>query len=170
VNESVILAQGGTRVVPAGQLIQTAQGNVTAAVGFNTLYSATIEDGENLATDVRVVCKTPGIIGNVLAGAITEVVGAPFTGAAVTNPLPFSNGLPAEDDATLRERIRNTRQSRAKGTALALSTNARGVTAADENKTVLSASVVAPRASRPRCTSTMAPVMRNRTPAFRLRR
>lgn len=149
VNESVILAQGGSRVVPAGQTVQTPQGNLSTAATFITLYSANLPDGETEVDNVAVICQQGGVVGNVPLNSITVVVGQPFVGVAVTNPLPFDNGLPAEDDLSLRERIKQARASRAKGTPLALSTNAQGVTAKDENKTVLSASVVVGQENEP---------------------
>lgn len=140
--EAVILGQGGNRLVPAGSVVQTPQGNAGSAVQFSVLYAATIPDGETSVESVTVVAKTPGTIGNVIAGSINAFVTNPFTGAAVTNPLPYSNGLATEDDNTYRERIRDARQSRSRGTALALKTAVTGITALDENKRVISASVV----------------------------
>jgi hypothetical protein len=140
--ESVVLAQGGDRLVPAGTIVQTPQGNVSQSIQFKTLFSSTISDGETSITGVLVVAVTPGISGNVAANAVNGFSSAPFNGATVVNPLPFTNGTPVEDDDTFRERIRQARQSRTKGTALAIQTNAVGVTSTDENKRVLSASVV----------------------------
>lgn len=140
--ESVILAQGGNRVISAGTIVQTPQGNAGSAVQFGVLYAATIPDGETSVESVTVVARTPGTIGNVVAGSINSFASNPFTGASVTNPLPYSNGLATEDDDTYRERIRDARQSRSRGTPLALKTAVVGITALDENKRVISASVV----------------------------
>lgn len=140
--ETVIVAQGGDRPIPAGSLVQTPQGNVGAAVQFTTVYSATIPDGETQLTNVLVQAQKTGIAGNVAAGNISAFVNPPFAGATVTNPLPFANALPSWDDKTYREAIRDVRQSRSKGTALAIETNVIGITAPDENKTVASAAVV----------------------------
>jgi hypothetical protein len=142
--ESVVVAQGGDRQVSAGTIIQTPQGNTSAAIQFKTLFSATIPDGETSISGVIVVAIRPGISGNVAAKAINgwQNGTGPFNGAAVSNPLPFTNGTSVEDDDSYRERIRQARQSRTKGTALAIQTNAVGVSSNDENKRVLSASVV----------------------------
>lgn len=140
--EPVVLAQGGNRLVPAGTVVQTPQGNAGSSVQFSTLFSATIPDGETQLTNVTVVAQLPGTIGNVIAGSIKAFASPPFTGATVTNPLPYSNGKATETDNDYRERIRNVRQSRSKGTPLAITTNVVGITASDENKTVISASVV----------------------------
>jgi len=141
-NESIVLAQGGNRLVPAGTLTQTTQGNVSEAVKFSTLYAGTVPDGEVSVTGVQVVAQRPGLDGNVPAGSINGFSSSPFTGATVTNPLPFSNAIAGEDDRSYRERIRKARQSRAKGTPLAIESGVLGVVALDENKSVLSASIV----------------------------
>jgi len=141
-NESVILAQGGNRLIASGTLVQTPQGNVSTALQFGTLYNATIPDGETVVTDVPAQCSTAGTIGNIPAKVVSSFVTPPFSGAAVTNDNPFSNGLDNEPDNTYRERIRNVRQSASRGTPLALTTAVIGTTATDENKIILSASVV----------------------------
>lgn len=140
--ESVVVAQGGDRTVSAGTVVQTSQGNTSNAIQFKTLFAATIPDGETTITGVLVVATQAGLIGNIAASAINSFSSLPFNGATVTNPLPFTNGTSVEDDDTYRERIRQARQTRTKGTELAVQTNAVGVIANDENKRVLSASVV----------------------------
>lgn len=142
VGESIILAQGGNRVVGANAVVQTAQGNINQSVLYRILYGATIPDGETQIDGVLVVAVQPGLSGNVLDGAIKEFVSPPFNGAICTNPLPFSNGRAVEDQESFRERIRNTRASRSKGTPLAIQTGALGITAPDEAATVLSASLI----------------------------
>lgn len=140
--EAITLAQGGNRLINAGTIVQTPQGNAGTAVQFATLYVATIPDGETSIESITVVARNPGTIGNSIAGAIYSFASSPFTGASVTNPLPYNNGLATEDDDTYRERIRAVRQSRSRGTPLALKTFTTGITALDENKRVISASVV----------------------------
>jgi hypothetical protein len=140
--ESVILAQGGNRVVSSGTIIQTAQGNSADAVQFTVQYQATIPDGETSITGVGVIAKKTGVVGNVSAGAINAFTSSPFSGATVTNPLPFTNGQSAEDDTAYRERLKNIKQSRSKGTNLAIKTSLIGITSSDENKRIVSASIV----------------------------
>lgn len=142
VGETVILAQGGNRIVPSGTIVQTPQGNTADAVQFAVQFQATIPDGETSVTGIGVIAKKTGVVGNVPAGAINVFAAAPFVGANVTNPLPFTNGLSAEDDIAYRERIKNTKQSRSKGTNLAIKTSLIGITSSDENKRVVSASIV----------------------------
>lgn len=140
--ESVILAQGGVREIQSDTIVQTLQGNADDAVGFSLLYSAKIEDGEVEVTGVEVVAKERGTIGNVPANAIKEVVGTPFIGAKATNPLPFTNGLPDQDETSLRDAIKKARQNRTKGTDQALLNAINGVSSPEENKTVIGSSLI----------------------------
>jgi uncharacterized phage protein gp47/JayE len=146
--EAVTLAQGGNRLVAAGTQVQTPQGNATAAATFTTQYAATLPDGEVSIEAIPTICNTPGVVGNVPATAISQFVSTPFSGAAVSNPAPFTNGVGTEDDQSYRERIRLARSSRSRGTPIALKSGVLGVTALDENKRVLGASVVS-RESEP---------------------
>lgn len=147
--ESVILAQGGLRTVPVGQIVQCPQGNLAQATQYRTLYAASIQDGDVLVAGIEVVALKTGVQGNVPAGQISQFSGLPFTGAAVTNPLPINNGLPAESPDQFRERIRAARASRAKATLLAIESNAVGVESADESKRVLAAALVGRTATTP---------------------
>jgi len=144
VNETVTVAQGGDRVVAAGTIVRTSLNNVGPSVNYSITNPATLVDGETEIDGVSIICQQPGTIGNVIAGAISEFSSPPFVGATCTNPLPIDNGQPTENDNSLRERIKATRQSRARGTPLALITNAKGVVAPDENKSVVSANVFQP--------------------------
>lgn len=142
VGESVVVAQGGIRTIGKGAVVKTPQANVADAIEFRTLYNASIPDGETSVSGVVVVAEKPGVIGNVPAGIIKNFSQAPFTGATVTNPLPFSNGRETERDDELRERIRVARKTRAKGTPLAIRAAVDGITASDESKRVTSTSLV----------------------------
>lgn len=141
-SETAILAQGGNRVVGEKTVVVTQQANVSDAIQFKTQYSVTIPDGETLVSGVRVVAQQEGQVGNVPAKAIKQFSTAPFNGASVTNPSPFSNGRETETDDDYRERIRNIRRSRSLGTATAIETAVTGITAPDENKRVSSAKLV----------------------------
>ncbi len=141
VGETVVLAQGGDRLVSTGTLCQTPQGNTGTATQFSVVYPVTIPDGEVVVSGVLVSCQKPGVVGNVPAGNISSFVAAPFTGATVTNTLGFTNGVPDEQDSDYKERIRNIEASKNYGTDLALQTAIIGVTAPDEQKTIASAAV-----------------------------
>jgi hypothetical protein len=141
-SESVVLAQGGDRLVDSGTVVGTLQGNNGSAVKFATTTAVTLNDGEDTIEDVRVLCQTAGIVGNVPAGAIVSFDSAPFTGATVTNPLKVTNGRAAESKEEFRERIKAARRSKMKGTDLAITSNVFGATAQDEEATVISSSFV----------------------------
>lgn len=140
--EGVIVAQGGNRTIGPQTVVQTPQANLSSAITFKTIYSSTLPDGETEITGVLVQAVTPGSNGNVPARAISQFATNPFTGAAVTNPKPFTNGQDTESDDDYRERIKNVIKSRSKGTALAIQTAVLGITAPDENRRVTSTSFV----------------------------
>jgi uncharacterized phage protein gp47/JayE len=141
-NETVILAQAGDRVVAAQTVVQTTQGNITDAVQFSTLFPVVLPDGEDTLTNVQTQCTQAGVVGNVALGAISAFVSSPFTGAAVTNPSPYSNGADVESDDDYRERIRTARQTKTRGTALAITSAVLGLTSADEAGRISSSSLV----------------------------
>ena len=142
-SETVILAQGGNRVVGPNTTVSTPQANTSAAVAFSTLFQKTLPDGETDLENVEVAAQISGNIGNIIAGSISEFGGSPpFDGATVTNPLPFTNGRETESDNDYRERIRDIRSSRQLATTTAIETAVTGITAPDENKRVNSASLV----------------------------
>lgn len=140
-NESVVVGQGGNRLVSSGEIVQTSQSNTNTSLQFATLYDSTVPDGETIIQNVAVVCKTPGTISNIPAGAIVSFSSPPFNGATCTNLVAYANGLDQETEEALRERIENARQSKSLGTDLAITSNALGVTSTTENKQVVSASI-----------------------------
>jgi hypothetical protein len=142
--ETVVLAQGGPRAIPAGSVCQTLAGNASSSVQFKTLYAATLPDGETEVDGVQVVALLPGIGGNVGAGAISSWVSL-GGGLTCVNPLPVTSARAAESNDQLRERIRERRATRARGTVLALVTGVVGATSADENLTITSAAYVGPQ-------------------------
>jgi hypothetical protein len=150
-NETVVLGQGGDRLVEAGQVVGTPQGNSATSILFETTQQATILDGEVSIENISVVSMVAGVIGNVAAGAITYVRSPAFAGLAVINPGPITNGLEIEDDDHYRERIKSIRSNRAKATEGALLGRAYGVQAPDEAAIVTSATMVV----RPNSTTTM---------------
>lgn len=140
--ESVILAQGGNRPIGTDSLVRTPQANITTSVSFRFTYPSVIIDGETTIENVSVIAETPGTIGNVGANAIKEFVTVPFAGATVINTAPFTNGTDLESDDSYRNRIKEARASRIKGTSLAITNSAIGITSPDENKTITSSSLV----------------------------
>ncbi len=141
--EEVVLAQGGNRVIDAGRTVITPQGALSSSVEFSTVVSRTIPDGEVSIEGVAVIAVAPGSQGNVPAGSITAFSGSdPFPGATVTNPGPFISGRDTEKDNDYRERIRQARQTKQRGTDLALETAVSGAISPDENKQISSSKLV----------------------------
>jgi len=141
IGETVVLAQGGNRFIPSNTTVQTAQGASILAVSFSTTAGATIPDGEVQVDGVPVICQTPGTIGNVSIGAISEIVGVAFT-ATVNNPLAFTNGVDADTDQDIQDRIQAYEIAKSKGTDQAIETAVKGLVALDELKKVSSANVI----------------------------
>ncbi len=142
VSETVILAQGGNRVVSIGVVVGTLPGITGAPIKFQTTNKVTVSDGENSLDGVRVVCLTPGISGNAPKGAIQTFDSVPFVGATVTNSVAVFNARPAESKEEFRERIKAVRRSKTKGTNLAILTSVFRANAQDEDATVTSSSLV----------------------------
>jgi hypothetical protein len=140
--ESVILAQGGNRLVEAGTVVLAPSSGIAPDILFSTTENVTLLDGENEITRVPVVSQNTGSRNNVPAGSITEFSGSPFPGASVLNPVRFSTGRDDESDESLRARIKTDRLSRGLGTPLAIRNSTRGATAQDENATIVSNQIV----------------------------
>lgn len=141
-NEEVVLGQGGNRVIMVGQNIGTATNGRTTSVGFQTTKQAVIPDGETYVANVPIICTQPGTLGNVPAESIQNITNPPFAGCTVTNPGRLDNGLDIESDASLLERLRNTRASKSRGTPTAILTAVQGIFDSTESKRVLSAQLV----------------------------
>ncbi len=142
INESVVLAQGGVRSIPAGTVVSAPASGASPDINFTVTQSAIILDGEIEVPGVPVSAQEPGTSGNVPIGAIREFGSSPFSGASVTNDLPFKTGRDVETDDELRIRIKRARLSRGLGTALAVKNSVIGATPSDENSTIISSEIV----------------------------
>lgn len=141
IGEEIVMAQGGNRTIPAGTVVQTAQGAAVTSVEFRTTAQALIKDGEVTISNVPVICNRPGVVGNVPRGAIREATGFPFS-ASIFNDNPFFTGREADTDDQIRSRIKLAEQSKARGTPVAIQYFSQNVVAPDELKKVQSSSVV----------------------------
>ena len=139
--ESVVLAQGGKRVVNSGQVVTTSQGALNTAVGFKTLYQYILPDGETELDGVSIVCNSPGSKGNVPVGAICKFQGSPpFVGAKVANPNSISSGRDVEQDEDYRTRIKKEQANPQRGTDQAIVNSVVGLQD-DIGETITSASI-----------------------------
>lgn len=142
VGESVILAQGGNRSIPANTIVLSPAVGSNPDIKFATITSSIILDGETVVDNVQVTAQTPGKDGNIPRGAIKEFAAPPFSGASVTNTLPFTTGRDNETDDELRVRIKRALASKGLGTATAVKSSVIGATPSDEQATVVSDEIV----------------------------
>ena len=138
-SETVILAQGGNRVVSSGATVQTTPNETTPAVQYTVTTNVTVPDGEVSIVNVPVICNQSGAIGNAASGAINQFGSGSFPGSFVTNPTSFVSGADALADDPYRNLIKASEQTKQRATPLTLETVAVGVTSTDDNKTCTSA-------------------------------
>lgn len=142
-DESVILGQGGIRTVDAGVEVEVPETDVSDSIKFELNQSIQILDGEDTFESVLVTALQPGGQ-KVPANSIVSFPNVPFTGATVTNPLPFINGRDDETDQQLRDRIRDTVQSLSRGTSQSVKSSVVGLIDEDTNSSIVSANIVPP--------------------------
>jgi len=108
--------------------VKTLDGSVSFVVtadGTNSAWSPSLA-GYVMAPGVAsvtvpVIAVTPGIIGNVVAGAIGLIAGAGLAGVdSVANAAGFTNGLDAETDPAGRARFQNFINTRSRATVSAV--------------------------------------------------
>jgi uncharacterized phage protein gp47/JayE len=142
VGESVILAQGGNRNIPVNTLVISPAVGSSPDIQYTVTAAAVILDGEVEVDNVQITALNPGAAGNAPRGAIKVLPTPPFSGATVTNALPFTTGRDSETDDELRVRIKNAIASRGLGTATAVKAAVIGATPSDEQSTIVSSDLV----------------------------
>lgn len=140
--ETVVLARGGNRAIPANTLVLSPSSGSSPDVRFSVTTAAVILDGETEVGSVSISALSPGSTGNVPRGAIKQFAAPPFIGATVTNPLPFTTGSDSETDDQLRIRIKRAQASTGLGTATAIKSSVIGASPSDENATIVSDEIV----------------------------
>lgn len=143
-DETIILAQGGARLIPSGTVVLVPASDINPRVEFTLDDNATILDGESEVTVVPVTAGSPGSQANVPVGAIQQFDSPPFATATVTNTARVTNGRDEETDQELRDRIKSTIQSLSRGTGKSITTGILNLISSDENKRVVSASLIEP--------------------------
>ena len=142
VGESVILSQGGVRSIAINSVAVSPASGDTTDINFSVTSSAVILDGETTVTGVPVTAQNPGISGNVPIGGIKFFAAPPFSGATVSNPLPFTNGAESETDPQLRVRIKRAKASTGLATASVVQGSVIDATSPDESGSIVSSSIV----------------------------
>lgn len=143
VGETVILAQGGNRSIPANTIVLSPSSGASPDIQYSVTTIAIILDGETTVSNVQVSAQSPGSSGNVPRGSIKEFATPPFAGASVTNELPFTTGADSETDDQLRVRIKRALASVGLGTPTAIKSAVQGATASDEpQSSIVSSSIL----------------------------
>lgn len=141
-DETVILSQGGNRVIPAGTRVRVKENDFSAEVAFTIDTDQTLLDGESSKEDISITAEVAGSASNVPAGLINDFVSKPFSTAVVTNPERVTNGGDVESDSELRDRIKLHIQGLSRGIKSAILSAITGLEDTDTNKRVVSANVV----------------------------
>lgn len=118
--------------IPAGTQAQAAPTSSQGPVAFQTTQDAYIYaggiteagavtiNGKSVTgwyyVDVPVVCLSAGVVGNVSAGTIQTLIGAPSGVGAVTNAAKFTTGQEAETLSAQKARFKLFMASRTRGT------------------------------------------------------
>jgi len=143
-DESIILSQGGNRVFTAGLVVAVPASDLSEKIDFSLDSTVTLLDGEVSLTGVAVTAVVGGSGVNVSIGAISTFDSPPFSTATVTNPNRVTNGRDLEGDQEYRDRIKDRIQSLSRGTGLSIISGVAGLVSSEENKRVVSASIVEP--------------------------
>ncbi|NBW98516.1 hypothetical protein EBR03_02975 [bacterium] len=143
-DETIVLAQGGDRLIPAGTVVYVPSSDINPKIEFSLDADATILNGEPYVTGVSVTALESGSSSNVPVGSISQFDSLPFSTATVTNPSRVTNGKDEETDQELRDRIKDTIQSLSRGTGKSIINGTIGLVSELENKRVVSASIIEP--------------------------
>jgi len=141
-DETIILSQGGNRVVSAGNKVKVSENDISAEVTYTIQNDVTLLDGEDELEDVFIVADVAGVDGNAPAGLINEFISLPFASASVINPDRVTNGKDRESDQELRDKIKLYTQSLSRGTENAILGEIVGLEDEDTNTRVVSANII----------------------------
>lgn len=142
-DETIILGQGGVRVVTAGTEVEVPETDVSDSIKFELNQAIELLDGEDTFANVLVTAIQAGGF-SVPANSVISFPNLPFNGATVLNPLPFVNGRDQETDQELRDRIRDTVQSLSRGTSRAVNNSIVGLIDENTNSSIVSANIIPP--------------------------
>lgn len=144
ISESVILAQGGVRTVPANTVVISPGVGTTPNIQFSVTQSANILDGETTVSNIPITSLLPGAINNVPAGSISQFSGNPsgLSNASVTNTAAITTGKDTETDEQLRVRVKNALASTGLGTVQAIQSALQGVQDPQSANTIVSTDVL----------------------------
>lgn len=99
IGASAILSTfGSDRSIDAGTAVYVPATETSKQVTFQTLFDATLFDGDYWSALVDAECTVVGKETNVGSGTVSAFSNLPFSNATVTNPLPAAGGYDREDD------------------------------------------------------------------------
>lgn len=144
VDEIVTLSQGGDRTIAAGTVVRVPASDVSDEISFVLTNTVVILDGDSQAADTPIIAINTGTVANAPANTIIEFDSKPFVTAVVTNSFSITDGSDRENDADLRNRIKDTVQSLSRGVKKALLSGVAGIFSLEDNKRVVSANLIEP--------------------------
>jgi len=142
VNESIILSQGGNRIVGVNTVVIAPSNGLQPDTQYSVTQQGVILDGEVTVNNVPITALVPGANGNVSPSAISTFSSAPFNGAVVTNSLATSGGKDPETADQLRTQIKLVLSSIGLGTATAIKNSLIGASSTEESATIASDSLI----------------------------
>ena len=140
ISESVILGQGGIRIIQAGTVVRASSSGID--INFTVTSTSSILDGEDTVERVPVVSQEPRTGSNVPADSIKTFASEPFSGAVVINTEPIDNATDEDSDEVIRVNIKRAIATRGKGTDLAIKSACLGASSTDDSSTVTSDEIV----------------------------
>ena len=145
ISDVVVDQQGKLdRTITAGTSVLIPANNQSPEIKYSVLRTAILPAGEDLVTNIPIICQAAGSLGNAGIGTIVQFGSSPFLGATVTNTTALSDGRDVETDVELRERLKAYANTLARGTKDAILSAIIGVSDSDENKQVQSAVIQEP--------------------------
>lgn len=94
-------------LIPTGTTVQKPATSVSGTVVFVTTTSVVLAAGA-VSVDAPIQAADEGLLGNVPAGSITQLVGGATSVSAISNTDATTGGAAIETDAELRVRFKNT--------------------------------------------------------------
>jgi hypothetical protein len=144
IGETIILSQGGVRVVPVNTIVVSPGIGTTPTIQYSVSANGIILDGETTVNNVPITALLPGSVANVPAGAISQFAGNPpgLPNASVINPLAITTGADTETDNQLRVRVKNALASTGLGTVTAIESALQGLQSPTSSNTITSTDVL----------------------------
>lgn len=123
-------------VIPAGTVVAVPATAISAAVTYRTTTAATLRAGQNKVA-VQVICDTAGVIGNAVAGAISEMQTSISEISTVRNTTAFTTGAERETEAHRKLRFQQYIATLVRGTDTAIEYGASSATVLDNDGNIV---------------------------------